>query len=115
MFYHIFCTLLIAGIGNKLRRVTDDETAASESVLVLVVQASLHSVIDVLSHVLAVPVPVDLPSAGLSGVNGTIRSGQVGASVGDVRGEIDGLVQLLLVRATEHQTTTGVEVGDVVG
>lgn len=100
---------------NKLRRVTDEETAASESVLVLVVQASLHSVVDVLSHVLAVPVPVDLPSAGLSGSNGAAGADQVGATVSDVRGEVDGLVQLLLVRAAEHQTSTGVEVGDAVG
>lgn len=99
----------------RLDGVADQETDASEDLLVVVVQAGLNSVVDVLGHVLAVPVPVDGPGAGLLGVDGARGADQVGATVGDLSGEVDGLVQLVLVGAAEHQATAGVEVLDVVG
>lgn len=61
------------------------------------------------------PVPVDGPLAHLSGIDGARGTNQVGASVGDLSGELDGLVQLVLIGATEDQATAGVEVLDVVG
>lgn len=93
--------------------VADNETEANKRLLVVVVQAGLNSVVDVLGHVLAVPGPVNSPGAGQAVVDRASGSHQARAA--NVRGEVDGLVQLVLVGATEHQTTAGVEVLDVVG
>lgn len=100
---------------EDLNGVADHETDAREDLLVVVVQASLDSVIDVDGHVLAVPVPVDGPGAGLSSVHGARRSDEVVASGGDVSGEVDGLVQLDLVGSTEDQAAAGGEVLHVIG
>lgn len=88
------------------------ELNASEDLLVLVPQPSLDRVPLIGGHVLAVPIPVNGPGAGLSRENGA-ATGHVVASNRQIRREFDGLIQDGLV--VEDQVPGGAEGRDLVG
>lgn len=89
------------------------ELDAGEDLFVVIAQESLDGVALVGGHVLAVPVPVDGPGAGLSSGDRAASADQTVATDSDILREEDGLVQHRLV--VEDQKTSWAEVLDVIG